>query len=154
MKKLNKVIAMAMMMILLAGLTACGNRTAVSVSEFNNVLEDKGYIIEDATGQIAPESITAISLAVGDDYQIEFYEFKNNAAATAVFNENKNIFESYASGGASAEITKNIMNYSYYSVTSSGTYYMLAKIDNTMLYAVADSEYKDEIVEIVKELGY
>ncbi len=154
MKRFHKFAALAMMMVMLVGLTACSKKTAISVEEFNDILESKGCTIEDATGQLAPESITAISLALSDDYQIEFYEFVDNETATAVFLENKTIFEGHTGSGASAEITKNIMNYSYYSVSTSSTFYMLAQIDNTMLFVEADVAYKDEIVEIVKELGY
>ena len=31
---------------------------------------------------------------------------------------------------------------------------MVARIDNTMLYVVADDVHKEEIVELIKELGY
>lgn len=153
MKKLHKLVALATMMFMLAGLTACSNRTPVSVDDFDATMEEKGFEIVDATGQIAPDSITAISLAMNDNYQIEFYEMVDDATATAIYAENKAIFESYAVG-SSATLSKNIMNYAYYSVTNSGTYYALAKIENTMIYVVADVEYKDEISEILKELGY
>ena len=154
MKRLHKITVIVMMVMMLVGLTACSKKTAISVEEFNDTLESKGYTIEDATGQLAPDSITAISLALSDNYQIEFYEFVDDRTATAVFQENKIIFERAADSGASAEITKNLMNYNYYSASTSSTFYMLAKIDNTMLYVEADVAYKDEIVEIVKELGY
>ncbi len=153
MKKVYKMLAVALMTIMCIGLTACSNRTPVSVSDFNEIMEEKGFEIVDATGQVAPESITAISIAVNEDYQIELYEMVSDATATAVFAENKDIFEDYAIGSATT-ISKNIMNYAYYSVTSSGTYYALSKIGNTMIYVVADAEYKDEISEILKELGY
>ena len=153
MKKVYKMFAVAMMIIMSIGLTACSNRTPVSVSDFNEIMEEKGFEIVDATGQVAPESITAISIAVNEDYQIELYEMVSDATATAIFAENKNIFEEYAEG-SSLTLSKSIMNYSYYSVTNAGTYYALSKIGNTMIYVVADVEYKDEISEILKELGY
>ncbi|MBQ7781890.1 MAG: hypothetical protein IJ405_07705 [Lachnospiraceae bacterium] len=154
MKRLHKITTLVMMVIMLVGLTACTKKTAISVNEFNDIMESKGCTIVDATGQLVPESIPAISLALSDEWQIEFYEFVDNDTAAAVFQENKIIFERAADSGASAEITKNIMNYSYYSASTSSTFYMLAQIDNTMLYVEADVAYKDEIVEIVKELGY
>ena len=153
MKKIHKLVVLTVLTITLAGLTACSNRTPVSVSDFNEIMEEKGFEIVDATGQVAPESITAISIAVNEDYQIELYEMVSDATATAVFAENKDIFEGYAEG-SSLTLSKSIMNYSYYSVTNDGTYYALSKVGNTMIYVVADAEYKDEISDILKELGY
>ncbi len=153
MKKLQKLVIVTMLTTMLVGLTACSNRTPVSVDDFKETMEENGFEIADVTGQLAPESITAIILAYNDAYQIELYETIDDATATALFAENKDNFEDYAVGSA-ATLSKNIMNYAYYSVTSSGTYHALSKIDNTMIYVEADAEYKDEISEILKELGY
>ena len=45
-------------------------------------------------------------------------------------------------------------NYNYYAFTADGNFHMIARIGNTMLYCESEKENKDDIVEMVKKLGY
>lgn len=150
---MKKALTVFLAVFCLMNLTACGKKEAISLDEFNTGMEAEGYTIIDATGQIAPEQITAISLALKDDYQIEFYVFTDGDTAASTYEQNKYIFEEYKSSGH-VEVYKNIGNYSYYALTSDGIYYLLSRVDNTMIYVVADAEYKSEINAMVKKFGY
>ncbi|MGN1147178.1 MAG: hypothetical protein ACI4TB_02065 [Lachnospiraceae bacterium] len=153
MSRMKKVFVVFCMILGLTGMTACAKREAVSVEAFNAAMEEKGYTIQDATDQIPADYIQAISLALHDDYQIELYVFTGADAAASVFAQNKSVFEE-RKGNSNVEVSKDIGNYSYYSLTTGGQYYLLSRVDNTMLYVVADEKYKKEITEIIKEFGY
>ncbi len=140
-------------MIALLCLTSCGRREAISAGVFNSTMEEQGYVIVDATNQTQTEYVEAISLAQKDGYQIEFYVFSDVETAFSVFNQNKSLFEDKA-GTGSIELSKDIGNYHFYSLTTNGNYYLLSQVDNTMCYVVADAEYKAEITDIIKLLGY
>lgn len=154
MKHIKKGIAVFFCVgLMMWGLTGCASKEAVSVEVFNEVMEEKGYEIIDASEQYSEDVIEAISLALCEDYQIEFYVFSDSAAAAATYNQNKSLFEEER-GTASVHIAKSIGNYSYFNMSSDGIFYLLARVDNTMLYVVADADYKGEIEKIIKELGY
>lgn len=151
MLKRKKTVLWAMIALLC--LTSCKKREAVSAEVFNRTMEEQGYEIADATNQIQTEYVEAISLAQKDGYQIEFYVFSDAKAAFSVFGQNKSLFEEYK-GAGSFELSKDIGNYHFYSLTTNGMYYLLSQVDNTMCYVVADAEYKAEIADIIKFLGY
>lgn len=150
---MKKALTMFLAVFCLIGLTACGKKEAVSLEKFNALMEEEGYTIADATGQVAPEQITAISLAMNDYYQIEFYVFTDADAAASTYVHNQNIFEGYKSGGY-VDVYKNIGNYNYYALTSNGVYYLISRIDNTMIYVVADAGKSSEVNAVVKKIGY
>ncbi len=153
MSNIKKGLTVFFTFFILMTFTACGKREALSLEEFNTIMEAEGYTITDATGQIAPKQITAISLALKDSYQIEFYVFTDADTAASVYAQNKSVFEENKPSGH-VELYKNIGNYGYYSLTADGVYYLLSRVDNTMLYAVADAAYKSEINAMVKKIGY
>ncbi len=45
-------------------------------------------------------------------------------------------------------------NYNYFSFNADGNFHLIARIDNTMVYCETKKEYKDEIIDLVKTLGY
>lgn len=69
------------------------------------------------------------------------------------YNTNKSIFEAYKDN-SSVETNFNGKNYSKYTLNTNGQYMLLSKIDNTVIYLKVDSENKDSINKLMKELGY
>lgn len=149
----GKMAVFLSLFLCLIGICGCGSKQPVTVSEFNEIMEEKGFSVSDVTDHVKADYVEAISLAVADDYQIEFYVFSDKDSAASVMEQNRSVFEENE-GNAATQITKNLSNYSFFSLQSEGMYRMVSRIDNTLLYAVVDKSYKDEIVEIIKELGY
>lgn len=135
-------------------LTACGSKTALTNDQFAEKMEAAGYQIVDATDQFGEGEVEAVTLAIKDDvYQIEFYVLPSNDQAVSAFNGNKSDFEQMkTSGSSTGEVS--LGNYSYYGLTTDEGYYVVSRIDNTMIFINTSSEYKDEIKDVVKELGY
>ena len=92
-------------------------------------------------------------LGSSDGWQVEFYVLDSSENASAMFNSNKNIFQNYSST-SSSEKTSITVNSATYSLTSSGYYMYLSKIDNTLLYVRVQDTYKNTVKDFVKALGY
>lgn len=140
--------------LLLSVFTGCQSRTAQTTAGFIQVMEDAGFEVEDVTDQIDTDDLaTSVVIALGENYQIEFYEFVDSETGLGVFYNNRDIFDdAYSVKTLSTEIS--LMYYDYYAFSADGKFCMIARIDNTMLYCVADKEYRSEIVELVETLGY
>jgi len=151
----KKVILGFLCAVILFILTGCGDKNPITSSDFKSISENKNYTFYDITSQYAQYGyINSASVAKSSSgYQIEFYVLSDDSYATSMFNNNKTIFENYK-GNSSVESSTSLANYSIYSLTSSGYYMYLAKIDNTLLYLRVDDDYKNEVKDFVKKLGY
>ena len=132
------------------------NKESITANEFKNKMEDMNYIVVDAKDQFEEyDYIEKVYLAAPKNYkyQIEFYEMDEEEQAISFYNNNQEIFESYNSS-ASAETNVSIGNNAKYTLTTEDEYRLLSRIDNTVIYVHVDKEYKDEIKEVLKELGY
>lgn len=135
-------------------LTACGSKTALTNDQFIEKMEAAGYQIVDASNQFGEGDVEAVTLAMMDEkYQIEFYVLPSNDQTVGAFNNNKSSFEQMKGSGASTSEV-NLGNYNYYGLSTGEGYYVVSRIDNTMIFINASAEYKDEIKEVLKELGY
>ena len=76
-----------------------------------------------------------------DGYQVEFYILDDISNAISIFNTNQKNFESYKSN-SSVMSTLSSSNYPSYSLTSSGYYFYLCRVDNTLLYVRVSDTYK------------
>ncbi len=130
-------------------------KTSITVSEFKEFMESKGYMIKDSTEKsVDNENLSQLCVAYDENnYQIEFYVFENEQSALNFFTNNKSNFE-VQSGLVSSSYATNINNYNIYAITTNGTYRYLARVDNTVIYVDEDVKYKDNIKGIVDELGY
>lgn len=142
--------------ITLFTLTACStSKIAITTADFKSKMENHSYTTVDVMSQY--ESYGYINEATvaqsPDGWQIEFYVLADEANATSMFNTNKLTFESYK-GNSSTESSASIGNYSSYSLTSSGYYMHLCRVDNTILYVSVPDTYEDVLKDLIEELGY
>ena len=153
--KLTKVIILVLCFgMLLCVMTACSSKTPQTVSGFTEVMEAAGFEVQDVTADTETNDLaTAVLVAVGENFQIEFYELIDSETGEGVFYNNKQLFtDEHSVKSMSSEVTSG--NYDYYAFNANGNFHMIARVDNTMLWCEAAKEYKSEIVELVKSLGY
>ena len=156
MKNKNFFALVAICFIMLFTITGCGNKKALTASDFKSKMETNGYIVQDATSQMSEyDYIQQVYIAINSDYtyQIEFYELSDNDYAARFFNNNKSIFEDSKSSGA-VETSVNIGNHAKYSLTTDGKFKVVSKIDNTVIYLNVDEDYKSSVKDVLKDLGY
>ena len=153
--KLTKAIALVLCLgMLLCVMTACSSKTPQTVSGFTEVMEAASFEVQDVTADKETNDLaTAVLVAVGENFQIEFYELIDSETGEGVFYNNKKLFtDEHSVTTMSSEVTSG--NYNYFAFNADGNFHMIARVDNTMLWCEAAKEYKDEIVEFVKTLGY
>ena len=155
--KSYKLFALLLCVTLLASaLTGCGSRTPVTKEVFTQTMENAGFTVMDVTETTQTNGLaTGVLIAMNekDGYQIELWELVDEETGEGVFYNNKNSFEvEHSSKTMSMSVTAG--NYNYFAFTADGNFHMIARIANTMLYCEADKAYKDDIVDLAKQLGY
>lgn len=150
-----KKVATLFLIFLILTSAACGlkPRTPLAAYEFVTKMEAAGFEIKDAADQFEEGEVEAAYLAVGDNYQIEFYVVPSVDQAMAAFGANKARFEAVKDSASSIKSVEG-KNFSYYTLTYTDIYYVVSRTDNTFIYVVADAEYKKEISKIISDLGY
>jgi hypothetical protein len=119
-------------------------------------MQQKDYTVLDANSQFSDyDYIQQVYIAVdsNSNYQIEFYELSDDSHATIFYNNNKEIFEE-SKENTSAETSVDLKNYSKYTLSSNGEYMVVSRIDNTVIYVDVDQNYKENVKDVLNELGY
>ena len=117
-------------------------------------MEQAGFVVQDVTAETETNGLaTNVLIAVGEQYQIEYYELTDPETGEDVFYHNQELFdEEYNVKTLTSEVF--LENYNYYAFNSGDHYCMIARIDNTMLWCVANKTYREEIIQNIELLGY
>ena len=149
---MNKKLSLAILgVLMLFTFSACKKeeevRKPISSDSFKLVGESDDYEITDVTESLNNNKgiMKALVARVKNKYQVEYYTLDDSEVAQKMYDRNKKRFESQKNDNDKAEIVETD-NYSEYK--------LLCKIDNTLVYADVDEQYKDSVVEFAKQLGY
>ncbi len=148
-------LAVGLGVMMLAG---CGkNKEAISVETFTEKMEGAGLLVMDPNNreeQGAEIQSCKIALEEGK-YQIEFYVFDKEKSAKAFYEDVQDGLENtYEDVKGVVKTSKNIANYGTYKLSADGMYFEVSRIGNTMVYAGAPDDYKDQIKDRLEELEY
>jgi len=153
--KTKRMIGIGLIVLLIAAVFAgCSfTRTPLTAQQFQSKTEQMGYAIVDATDQFEEGAAEVVLLALKEDHQIEFFVFPSSDAAVQNYNQN---VETVKQESASLSVHKEVdmSNYNYYIRTTNDRYYVVSRIDNTMLYAAVSEEATDAAKETILALGY
>ena len=150
------VIVVVALLAICAVLIFAKDKTVLTAEEFKTQMEEKGYIVEDATYQsTSDDHIDQIYEATSQDngYKIEFYVFENIEYAKMFYDVNKDAFEDTISSGY-LKSSISIKNYSKYSLSSNNKYKVLSRVENTVIYVNENIAYTDAIKNLLNEIGY
>ena len=153
MKKRGILLAVVCLLVLFVT-TGCMNKKAITTSEFKSTMESKGFTTIDVLEQFSEyKYVKEATVAKNDDFQIEFYVLSDTERADYMFNTNKKIFQN-SKGSSTFETKSKIGNYETYSLTSSGYYMYISRVNNTVIYLNVNESKKDTVIKIIKDLGY
>ena len=85
--------------------------------------------------------------------QAEYYRLVSESAAQRFFGSVKAAFEAQK-GNVSGSTSVELGNYAIYSLTTNGSYYYIARVDQTVVIFVADESCKDQVKAMCKAMGY
>ena len=153
----RKIISLAIIFIIvLIALTGCESKKAISVEEFDKVLNAKEYTVEENKEYYD----TYIDILDGrkaknsDKWEIDFYVLSGDKDAELMFEKDKNMLEVYKKGSAEIEIETTMPSYSMYQIVANERFGYVCKVGNTVLFVDTFETNKDEIKAIIEELGY
>ncbi len=153
MKRMWKNTLLIFIAVLALTLTSC-NKSPQTVKGFCDTMQAKGFEVKDISSTLENKDITlAAYSAVCENYQISYGVAVDAKNCKSMFENAMNVYdEQFPSRTGSLELSYG--NYNYCAFTSGDTFCLVSRIDNTMLYAVADKRYRNEIEDYVDALGY
>lgn len=129
-------------------------KKAIETDTFVQKAQAAGYTVEDMYSTVeGNRRIVEFKMAMKDDYHIEFAEVTTLAYAKVVYAGNKSKTEA-RNGNIPPDTKIETKNYSKYTMTANGQYYVVSQIDKTIIYCVVDVKYKDEVDSFLKSLNY
>jgi hypothetical protein len=84
---------------------------------------------------------------------VEFFEIANADEATSFFNINKDSVESYKSS-VSSESSSSRSTYQRYSLKTGEKYYVVERIESTVIYSYITKDRSDDLKKLLGEIGY
>ena len=129
------------------------SKESITGEKFVEIMEDNDFKVSDVKYQFknSDVKIKEAYVAKKDEYQIEFYTFEDVDDADYFFRINK---EKFDSNSAKTRVDLNGKNYASFNIEANGKYKFLERIDETVIYINVDREYKDNVKDMVKILGY
>lgn len=152
--KSTRSIALILCLIMLLGLmTACQKKMPQTAAGFTQIMENAGFEVYDESDNGEDSIATAAVYAVGENYQIEYYGYEDSDSARRVYDNNQNkLDEDHSAKRMTSQMETN--RYNYYAFSTEDDFYVIARIENTVVFCAADSEYKQEILTHMEALGY
>lgn|GEM_PF-4770699 len=136
-------------------LTACGSpREPMDMNVFRTVIESEGYTIKDMMYESDEfdENIFSEYLSVfADDYSFEFAVFTTEQYAINTFNGMRAQAEANR-GSTRSYRTVNVSNHAMFEQTSDGMFWHIYRVDNTLLYVLADSDYRSHVRDLIDRI--
>ena len=142
-KTLTLTVALIIAAIMALALAGCKDPLHMTLDDFKAQAQDKGYTVE----KIDDGTMEARK---GSNYVIEFKVFTTVDTAKSAYSSAKNSLPSSSTGSASSDTPA----YNFVKMTSGDKYYVIFRNSNTFLEVKADKQYKSEINDFLKSIGY
>lgn len=140
-----------LLLVLLIFTCACSIKHSLSSDNFQEKMEDKGFTVQDTTEVSDAEFIKKELVALRKEYQIYYFESPTEDKGKELYNINK----SNISNSNKVKIDeKNSSNFDRLKATSNKKVFYTVRIGNTVIYVEAEIKYKNEIKNILKDIGY
>lgn len=155
---MKKGILIITIIVLCFVVTGCGNdeKKVKNNEDFVSVAKKLGFQTKNSTDDQSDENKKMLSsayIAVKGDLQIDFYIFKNTDIAKIAFFNGEKQFDNGKSNNY-ADNTKHGENYGYFYLDIKSRYGVVSRVGKTLLIADTTREYRDDVKEFVKEMGY
>ncbi|MEG0266594.1 MAG: hypothetical protein RR659_02990 [Bacilli bacterium] len=146
---MKKFLILICTVIMLSG---CDNKKN-NVESFTNIMTKNKYKVYDVIKQYDKELVKSARIATKDNYQVEFLIFKSVDSAKNSFSVNRSYFKELKKKD-DVETSLSNDKYSKYTLTTKDTFYLVSRIDATLIYITVDGSYKKDVLKVIKSLGY
>lgn len=128
-------------------------KDSITGEKFAVIMEKNGFDVSEKKNEFLGPYIKLDKAYVAekDDYEIEFYTFKNESSAEEFFNTQKRKLDS---DNARTRVDFSGKNFATFNIETNGRYKFLERVDKTVICLNVDKDYKDDVKDAVKDLGY
>lgn len=141
-EKIVKIVNITISIFIIILICGC-SKNSFTCEDFIEKMEDNNYTAVDLS-----DKDNKMVLAVGDHYQIYFYEFDNNKDALKDLKKN---IKDYSNVKNNKDKDKNIDTYI---IENENIYTIYVLKDNTYIYISSTSNYKKDINKLLEGIGY
>lgn len=158
-KPAKLVIMLILIIFIISGLSFINynrSKPSISAETFVETMKNKNFSITDLADKYSDYGyVEHAYIAINSDftYQIEFYSLSDIAKGKEFYKEKKAELKSSRRKGES----KKGNDYRYYGkfiLSSDDQYKQLYRINDTVVYIDTRTKYKDEVLNVLAELGY
>ena len=156
MKKIKKVLYLTLLFIGILLLTGC-NKEPISANDFYINMKKKDFTLTNVTEDYSSYNNIEKVYSAQDpslSYQIVFFETKDDSSAKEVFKSIKKVFKTSLSRDVKHKVDKDINDNSKYTAVSGIRFMYINRKKNTIVYVKTKSEFRREILNILKKIGY
>lgn len=180
MKVKRKVVSLVCLTMLVAmSLAGCGKHKPATKDSFAEVMTDKGFEVVDQSSMITDGSdFSVVYLAQPKDetkekdekkaeteedetglftgqYQVEFYQFDDEDKCEASYDKlDDELVAAYKNASGYSTTEKNTSHFSKRTVKTDGRYYVISRVENTLVIAISPLDESKTIDSVLKELDY
>lgn len=153
MKKTKLFAVVLVLMTLVSVLASCtSERKPQDADGFSKVMENNGFEVHDVSLGLDP-TITSQIFALKEEYQVEYYKFTDNEVCRETFDKIKEeMNDNNPVKTLSTDIDMD--NYGYFDFNAGENYFIMARVENTLIYCTANKDNRNDIIGIFKTLGY
>lgn len=152
-----KKISLLFIVIFCLFLTACGEKEEKAVkelSDFSVISSNLGFTVSsNMESYSSVDYITDAMIANLDDVSIEMVIYDDEKNAIKAQDNQIDVFNNMKGSGANVENDKG-KNYHKYTMITNGYYMVSSRVDNTLVFSRIPVGSKDNIENILEELGY
>lgn len=153
MKKILYLVPLLLIVLVLV--SGCENKKPITAEKFQEVMEKREYKVLDYTESYSDAGVKKVleSADMENKFGIKYFEFNSENEAKDFYEFHQDFLENNKAVKES-QIKTEMNNYQKYTLTADDNLYVLSRIDNTLVTVDAPKRYKDDMKEVLEELGY
>lgn len=148
MKRFSIVMLAVVLLATIFIFAGCGKKV-MNAYEFRTEMESRGFDIYTDDVNDSIEGISSAVSADNDDYELEFGQFDTAENAKKFFDMMYERMDSRVS-----EMNNLVSTKDYIHFDDGDDFYVVSLSENTIIACDADLRYRDEILGLLKDLGY
>ena len=137
------------------------NKKAITAELFKDFMATKSFDIETIENYYSKEVIKNAGVKQGYstknkediEYRVNFFSFKDENSAQYLFYNSIMTIRNEDNGNL-VETTEKSMNHTKYTVLTNGTYKVVCRIGNTVIWATINEADKQHVNNLLSEIGY
>ena len=161
MRTRKTILLVSLLVITSVFLTACGclgglleEREPMDINVFRSVMESEGYTIVDMmyeSDEVSEDIFSYYLSVLAENYLLEFSVYTSEQHAIRIFNYLR----------AQAEASRGVVrtnswvtgiNHASFSQTSDRYFWHIYRVDNTLLFVHANSDYRNRVRELIEKI--